>query len=265
MIIDFLNLDITTLKLFDPYEESEDIIKIDISFDKNQAIMVKIEELSVLTVTDNNIILNLKDKSDIKKKFDELDSYIVHLIQERKITKRLKTKFNYRQLTSNYTGKDTNIDILNLNLNFDSNSNDFITKIYKNKLSEIQQNEMFELLKNNGRTQLVVEFKSIIFDKKEGIIHLDNIIRQMKIKKLKPKRIETLEYSFIDSDESENENDSIKLNKSNDDDCLVNTNQQNNSDNISDNEISDNETSEYRLNLQTDVDSEDNINYSDNN
>ena len=171
MIIDFLNLDITSLKLFDPYEESEDIIKIDISLDKNQAIMVKIEELSVLTVTDNNIILNLKEKSDIKKKFDELDSYIVNLIQERKITKRLKTKFNYRQLTSNYTGKDTNIDILNLNLNFDSNSNsnsnDFITKIYKNKLSEIQQNEMFELLKNNGRTQLVVEFKSIIFDKKE--------------------------------------------------------------------------------------------------
>ena len=156
MIIDFLNLDITSLKLFDPYEESEDIIKIDISLDKNQAIMVKIEELSVLTVTDNNIILNLKDKSDIKKKFDELDLYIVNLIQERKITKRLKTKFNYRQLTSNYTGKDTNIDILNLNLNFDSNSNDFTTKIYKNKSSEIYQNEMFELLKNNGRTQLVV-------------------------------------------------------------------------------------------------------------
>ena len=117
---------------------------------------------------------------------------------------------------------------------------------------------MFELLKNNGRTQLVVELKSIIFDKKEGIIHLDNIVRQMKIKKLKPKRIETLEYSFIDSDESEN--DSIKFNKSNDDDCLVNTNQQNNS-----NDISDNETSEYRLNIHTDVDSDDNINYSDNN
>ena len=80
----------------------------------------------------------------------------------------------------------------------------------------------------------------------------------MKIKKLKPKRIETLEYSFIDSDESEN--DSIKFNKSNDDDCLVNTNQQNNS-----NDISDNETSEYRLNIHTDVDSDDNINYSDNN
>ena len=220
--------------------------------------MVKIEELSVLTVTDKNIILNLKDKSDIKKKFDELDAYIVNLIQERKITKRLKTKFNYRQLTSNYTGKDTNIDILNVNLNFDSNSNDFTTKIYKNKLSEIQQNEMFELLKNNGRTQLVVEFKSIIFDKKEGIIHLDNIVRQMKIKKLKPKRIEILEYSFIDSDE--NQNDSIKFNKSNDDDCLVNTNQQNNSD-----DISDNETSEYRVNMHTDtdVDSDNNQNISE--
>ena len=85
----------------------------------------------------------------------------------------------------------------------------------------------------------------------------------MKIKKLKPKRIETLEYSFIDSDESDsdNKNDmSNKYNKTNDDDCLVNTNQQNNSD-----DISDNETSEYRLNLHTDVDSDDNINYSDDN
>ena len=54
--------------------------------------------------------------------------------------------------------------------------------------------------------------------------------------------------------------DILMVNKSNDDDCLVNTNQQNNS-----NDISDNETSEYRLNIHTDVDSDDNINYSDNN
>lgn len=219
MIVNFLDLELNKLVLYDPYDETNDIVKIDLCYEKNSAVMLKLEELSVLTVTEKNIILNLKDKENIKKKFDELDTTIVNIIQERKITKRLKTKFNYRQLTSNYAGKEMSFDILNLNLNFESE--DYITKIYKNKKTEIDQKEMYELLKNNGKAQLVFEIKSIIFDKKENIIYLENVVRQMKVKKLKPKRIEKLEYSFVDSDMSDKSDNSDsdvsnKSDKSND-------------------------------------------------
>ena len=102
---------------------------------------------------------------------------------------------------------------------------------------------MTNLLKNNGRAQLLLELKSINFNKKEGVIFLDNVIRQMKVKKLKPKRIDNIKYSFVDSiNESDVESTTeIKNNKSCDDDCLINNK-------------NDNETSDDELMLQSDND-----------
>jgi hypothetical protein len=210
------------INLYNPYEDAEDIVKIDISYEKNDALMFRLDELSVLTVTDKNILLDLNNNENIKIKFDELDKYIVNLIQDRKITKKLKTKFNYRPLTSNYNNKDCNYDILNLNLNFEDES-DYITEVYINKNKKINKNDMLELLKNNGKVQLIFEVKSIIFDKKSSMIYLDNIIRLMKAKKLKPKRIEKLKYMFNDSDNSD-DSDNKSINNKTNDDCIINNN-----------------------------------------
>ena len=238
MIIKLSDFKISDMVLYDPYDESEDIVKIDISTNTNQtAIMIQFEELPVLGVSENHIMLSLKDKDHIKTFFNDLDTHIVNIIQEKKMTKKLKTKFNYRQLISG--------DILNLNLNFNDNS-DFITQIYQSSNVKLSSTDMTNLLKNNGRAQLLLELKSINFNKKEGIIFLDNIIRQMKVKKLKPKRIDNIKYSFIDSiNESDVESTTeIKNNKSCDDDCLINNK-------------NDNETSDDDLILQSDNDDDD--------
>jgi hypothetical protein len=250
--------------LYDPYDETDDIVKIDISTNKNQAsILLQLEELSVLAVNDTNIMLSLKDKDYIRKFFNDIDAYIVSIIQEKKITKRLKTKFNYRQLLSGG-------DILNLHLNF-KEDDDYITQIYQNKLTKLNHTDMILLLNNNGRASVIFELKSIILNKKDGIIYLENIVRQMKVKKLKPKRISNIKYSFVDSENSENlsdddnhdnkndkDNDNDKdnkKNKDNDDDCLVNNLLNNIDDNNSDedniylshNETDKNDTSDDEL------------------
>ena len=240
MIVKLSNFKISDMVLYDPYDDSEDIVKIDISMNTNQAaIMIQFEELPVLGVLENHIMLSLKDKENIKTFFNDLDTYIVNIIQEKKITKKLKTKFNYRQLISG--------DILNLNLNFDENK-DFVTQIYESSNVKLSSSDMVNLLKNNGRAQLVLELKSINFNKKEGVIFLDNIIRQMKVKKLKPKRIDNIKYSFVDSvNESDSETESetkIKDNKSCDDDCLINNNNKS-------------DTSDDELMLQSDNDESD--------
>jgi hypothetical protein len=131
MIVNFTDTDIKKINLYNPYDESEDIIKMDISYDKNYALMMKLDELNVITITEKNILLDLNNNDNIKNKFEEIDKYIIYLIQDRKITKKLKTKFNYRPLISTYNGKDNNYDILNLNLNFEKD--DFITDVYINK------------------------------------------------------------------------------------------------------------------------------------
>jgi hypothetical protein len=138
--------------------------------------------------------------------FDNIDSHVVSVIQERKITKKLKTKFNYRQFTSTYTNKDNNYDILSFNLNFSGDIN-YVTEIYENKQNKVQYNNATTILKNNARAEVVLELVSIVFDKSDGHIYLENIVRQMKIKKIKPKRIENIPYSFVDSESESSDND----------------------------------------------------------
>ena len=249
MIVKLSNFKISDMVLYDPYDDSEDIVKIDISMNTNQAaIMIQFEELPVLGVSENHIMLSLKDKDNIKTFFNDLDTYIVNIIQEKKITKKLKTKFNYRQLISG--------DILNLNLNFDENK-DYNTQIYESSKIKLSSSDMINLLKNNGRSQIVLELKSISFNKKEGVIFLDNIVRQMKVKKLKPKRIDNIKYSFVDTiNESDcdsncesNKDTEIKDkdNKSCDDDCLIDNNNKS-------------DTSDDELMLQSDNDTDENNN-----
>jgi hypothetical protein len=207
MITRIENFDIMKMNIHDPYDINDHIIKMDISIDKMKPIMLHIEELHVLSFSNSNLILDLRCKDELKKMFDNIDSHVVSVIQERKITKKLKTKFNYRQFTSTYTNKDNNYDILSFNVNFNNDVN-YVTDIYENKHNKVTYDNAAQLLKNNARAEVVLELVSIVFDKADGHIYLENIVRQMKIKKIKPKRIDNMPYSFIDSEteSSESEN-----------------------------------------------------------
>ena len=206
MIIPIEKIDVMKMNIHDPYDINDHIIKIDISVDKMKPIMLHIEELHVLSFSDTHLILDLRGKDELKQMFDNIDSHVVSVIQERKITKKLKTKFNYRQFTSIYTNKDSNYDILSFNLNFDNNAN-YVTEIYENKHNKVTHNNASLLLKNNARAEVILELVSIVFDKADGHIYLENIVRQMKIKKIKPKRSDSIPYSFIDSETESSDSD----------------------------------------------------------
>jgi hypothetical protein len=206
MITRIENFDIMKMNIHDPYDINDHIIKMDISIDKMKPIMLHIEELHVLSFSNSNLILDLRGKDELKKMFDNIDSHVVSVIQERKITKKLKTKFNYRQFTSTYTNKDNNYDILSFNVNFNNNVN-YITEIYENKHNKVDYNNAITILKNNARAEVVLELVSIVFDKADGHIYLENIVRQMKIKKIKPKRIDHIPYSFVDSEIESSDSD----------------------------------------------------------
>ena len=207
MIIDIKDFDYTKTNIHDPYE-TDNNVKIDISLDKLKPVMVRLENLHVLSFTDNLLVLDLREKEDIKEIFDKMDTHIVSVLQDRRITKRFKTKFNYRQLTSTYTNKNTNYNILSLNVLF--NGENYNTEIYESKNKELTYEQSLLLLKDNANVSLILEITGILFNINEGVIHLENIVRQMKVKKIKPKRIEKLEYSFVDtiSDSTDSDSDS---------------------------------------------------------
>jgi hypothetical protein len=239
MLTEIESFDFTKINMHDPYEVNDNLFKVDLSQDKLKPIMLVLKDLQVLSFTNNIIILSLKSKENIKKILDDIDTHVVKLIQEKKITKKIKAKFNYRQLTSSFSNKDLTCDILSLNV--DLKSENYKTDIYQRMNKKLSIEEATNIMKDNSKVDIVLEIVSVLFNKEEGFIYLENVIRQMKVRKVKPKRIEKLEYSFVDT-ESESENDNNiqienddenedddddenedKESKSTDDDCLLNT------------------------------------------
>ena len=236
MLTDIESFDFTKINMHDPYEVNDNLFKVDLSQDKLKPIMLVLKDLQVLSFTNDTIILSLKSKENIKKIFDDIDTHVVKLIQEKKIIKKLKAKFNYRQLTSSFSNKDLTCDILSLNV--DLKSENYKTDIYQRMNKKLSTDEAINLMKDNSKVDLILEIVSVLFNKEEGFIYLENVVRQMKVRKVKPKRIQKLEYSFIDTESSEseddiniqienedneNDNDEDQRSKSTDDDCLLNT------------------------------------------
>lgn len=244
MLLNLEEIDIKKIRIHDPYNINDNIIKMDLSINKLEPVMIKLEELNVINMSENDnvLILDLRDKENIKNFFNKLDEYIVSVLQDRKITKKFKSKFSYKQLTTTYTSKDNTFDLLCLSMNL--NNNDYATDVYKSNKVKLDQTETRNLLKDNCHTQIILELVSVSIDKEKELIYIENIIRQMKVKKIKPKRVQKLEYSFVDT-ESDTESDTkigVKNNTKTDDDRLIN-----NSENTEDsdmNELNNTETSE---------------------
>ena len=205
LFIDVLNFDLNTMKIHDPYEINDNIIKIDLSRDNLKSILLYIDYHTVLSFNDKSCVINLKNSNNIKKKLEDIDGLIVSELQQRKIIKRLKKKFSYKQMVSCVPiSEDENLDVLNMHVNM--NNDAYKTKLYFNNSTELNLEEAQNLMKNNCLIKCVIELTSIVIDKNESLIYIENVIRQIKIKKIKPKRIEKLPYSFIDSDSGSDKN-----------------------------------------------------------
>ena len=240
MLLNLEEIDVKKITIHDPYNVNDNIMKMDLSINKLEPVIIKLEELNVINLNENDniLILDLRNKENIKNFFNKLDEYIVSVLQDRKITKKFKSKFSYKQLTTTYTSKDNTFDLLCLSMNL-NNNDAYTTDVYKSNKVKLEQAETCNLLKDNCHTQIILELVSVTIDKEKELIYIENIIRQMKIKKIKPKRIQKLEYSFVDTD-SDTEIE-VKNNTKTDDDRLVN-----NSENTEDsdiNELNNTETS----------------------
>jgi len=260
MLLKLEEIDIKKIRIHDPYNVNDNIMKMDLSINKLEPIMIKMEELNVININENDniLILDLRDKENIKIFFNKLDEYIVSVLQERKITKKFKSKFSYKQLTTTYTGKDNTFDLLCLNMNL--NNDTYTTEVYKSNKVKLEQSETYDLLKDNCHAQIILELVSITIDKEKELIYIENIIRQMKVKKIKPKRIHKLEYSFVDTDsdnESNNESNNIlevQHNGKTDDDRLINNSENSDINELNNTETSDNESENDEKYLHSDCD-----------
>ncbi len=176
----------------------------ELSYNKLQPFMIFLDTLKVIKFTNNEIILDLRENDIIKDLFNDIDEHIIELIKERKLVKIYDLKkFTYIPLINSYkTNSGELYDVLKLNINM---FGDYKTSMFF-KYGEPVTN--LSVMQTEINVKTIVECFNLTFNKDNKTIYLDNCVRQLKVKQLRPIRIKEMDYSFVDSD-----NESSVLNK----------------------------------------------------
>ena len=234
-------------------------------------LMLFIDEINVIDFNKNNILLDLRNQPDTRNMFTKLDEYIISYIQHMKIIKQYEFKnFTYKPFISSYTTLSNEVfDVLNLNISLEGTYHTMLFYSYNNPLKNLS------VMKKNVKVKLVLECLSIRFNIKEKLIFIDNIVRQIKVKEIKPDRIKNLEYSFQDThNEDDSTQDDIDLNKDSEQPVTVPKSNNNNNLNIKINKIISSSTasssdsdseSDFIVNAISDSDNDDEDNEDENN
>jgi hypothetical protein len=220
--------------------------------DINKPFMIEIDYLDVDKVNTEHlndvITLNVSNNESVRKIFDDIDNYIISKIQERKIMKTYNLKkFSYVPISGLYKISDTqSYEILKFDISNDHN-NPYYTRFFYNSTREVNFNDVKHDLVNS-KIKFIVELLNVTFNQSRKSIHINNLIRIVKIKKSKINRIIHIDYPFADSDQDiqdiqdNNKNididvdldkiidDNIQDDKKSDDKDVVNLSQSTNSD-----------------------------------
>ncbi len=237
----------------------------ELSYNKLQPFMIFLDTLKVIKFTNNEIILDLRENDIIKDLFNDIDEHIIELIKERKLVKIYDLKkFTYIPLINSYkTNSGELYDVLKLNINM---FGDYKTSMFF-KYGEPVTN--LSVMQTEINVKTIVECFNLTFNKDNKTIYLDNCVRQLKVKQLRPIRIKEMDYSFVDSDNESsvlNKNFSNTLNKIYESEENKNTDNLNSENNITDiNDINDINVSknnvintDYKKASDKDTDNEDN-------
>lgn len=160
---------------------------------------------------DFTLELNQEDQNIL----DQIDKASIKYIKETGLIQRLSLKKNevkYRTIV-NDTKNKLDEPIKSIKLKSTPNTKFYSNGIKKTRtLSETQQ-----FLIDGIGVKVIIEFDGVVIDIKKNLIITSIILHQFKINKIVPKRLELVEYSFIDSDnEDENDKDNNDDNNSSD-------------------------------------------------
>lgn len=206
-LIHYNTIDLDKICLHTPLIENDKVI-CELSYDKLEPFMFFIDTLKVIKFSNDEIILDLRDNEHIKNLFNDIDSKIISEIQTRQLVKNYGLKkFTYIPLINNYTNNnDETFDVLKLKVNLIGEYKTVLFFKYGHPIINLS------IMQTDITVKTIFECINLTFDKQTKLIYLENCVRQIKVKQLKPTRVKNLDYSFIDSDDENLNIDRNKLN-----------------------------------------------------
>jgi hypothetical protein len=224
-LIHYNTIELDKIYLHNPLLESDKVI-CELSYDKLEPFMFFIDTLKVIKFTNDEIILDLRNNDHIKNLFNDIDEKIVAEIQTRQLVKNYGLKkFTYIPLINNYTNNNNEtFDVLKLKVNL---FGDYKTALFFKYDKPIHN---LSIMQTDITVKTIFECINLTFDKVSKLIYLDNCVRQIKVKQLKPTRVKNLDYSFVDSDDEKVNDNNVEDDKKNKLDKIYELSTDNNND-----------------------------------
>lgn len=168
------------------------------------SMFIQTSSLKIYETTKTGDIILVLDKND-SSVFEKIDGKSVDFVKSQNVTKNYNLKnVKYKTIVSEVTvGKDENINALKIRVMTGENPTKFFVSGNKKCLS---YDNAKSLLANGNNVKIILEIDGIIVDLQNNTILTNVIPRQILIQKLKPRKCNLSEYSFIDSDNSDDEN-----------------------------------------------------------
>lgn len=159
-----------------------------------ETFFIKYKKQVVYEKNETELIFFINDENKIF--FDLLDKKIIQYIQKSKILKKigLKGMATYRTIISEADNNNNKVNILRTNF-----SN---VKMYDKSKTLITN---MDVLVKNTKCDIIVEPFAIVIDVNNKVIYTNIYVRQIVVNQdeiMKPKKIELLDYSLINSETS---------------------------------------------------------------
>jgi hypothetical protein len=188
-------------------------------YPKSTHVQIPLLKIDEVTKSDN-IVLNTD--ADITSFFDKIDQMALEFLKKSGVTKTYGLKnVKFVQIVkeinkANELNVNKNVLKLKIMKNISKSNTKFFVMGTRSSSDFVNVRNMLTV---NAKIKTIVELDGIVIDIMKNEIFVNVILRQVLIEKVKPLRVDLIEYSFIDSDEENVEPVAAYIN-----DVVLNTN-----------------------------------------
>lgn len=175
------------------------------SSDNMHSLLYQTMVLPVYSYDNSNGKFLLRLNGENEQQFlSEIDQLSINYIKKSGLLQKLSLspkEVRYRTIVTDNNKEGERMNLFEL-------KNTLKTKYYSNGIKKSKNLDDVEcVLKKGINVKVIVEFDGLVVDIKRGTIFTNIILHQFRIEKIVPKKIELVEYSFLDSDNESDDED----------------------------------------------------------
>jgi len=214
-ILNINNVDVKNIVCAKPVKQNQYvIIKLYYNHGSSKtSFFIKHSTLQITELSHDEIVfeLNSNTSKPIVDLYENIDNMLMECIGNSGVLEQYNMKnVDYRTIVNESNTTKATINYLRLKLTDGKSSAIVYDKVCNTPLNNEQKKELFV---KNKKVKIIVELNAIVIDTQNNLIYANVIVRQVLIKEEKLLNVALTECSFVHSDMTDSDDDTVKPNK----------------------------------------------------